>query len=100
MNAVIGIFEVVLRNSIHRHYTNKKGNEWLANAVQPGRYLEAAPECINSYNNVQDTIQKLGRDYTHENLIAKLPFGFWVYQYASIKIPAYFQYLIQNIDTI
>ncbi len=31
--AVIGLFEVVLRNHIDRHFAEKKGGAWLENAV-------------------------------------------------------------------
>ena len=79
---VIGVFEVVLRNSIDRHMSRIKGSFWLEDAVSEGGYLEANANCFDSYHAVQDAIQKLGVDYTHDRLIAKLSFGFWTYQFA------------------
>jgi hypothetical protein len=85
---VIGVFEIVLRNSIDRHMTNKLGSEWLANAVQPGGYLEATAGCEVSYHAVQEAIQSLGIKYTHDKLLAQLTFGFWTYQFANTQYAA------------
>src|SRR5688572_22849999 len=80
MYAVIGIFEIILRNSIDRHFLLRKGANWLVDAVQPGGYLNIE-ECKNSYNSIQEGIQKLNSTLTHDRLIAKLSFGFWTYQF-------------------
>lgn len=88
MYAVIGVFEVILRNCIDRHFTFKKGNNWLADAVQPGGYLDIAPGCEDAYHNIQEGIHKLGVDFTHDRLIAKLSFGFWTYQFAAKEYAA------------
>ncbi len=83
MYALIGVFEIVLRNSIDRHFMGLKGNRWLEDAVQPGGYLDVSEGCEDSFHVVQEVLQKLGIEYTHDGLIAKLTFGFWTYQFAK-----------------
>jgi hypothetical protein len=88
MYAVIGIFEIVLRNSIDRHFKPIKGHSWLSDAVQSGGYLETSPGCEESVKSVRDAIAKLGTNCTHDRLIAKLTFGFWAYQFAAKQYAA------------
>jgi len=85
---VIGVFEIILRNSIDRHMIALKGNEWLEDAVAPGGYLDMSLGCEYSFHSVQEAIQKLGLEYTHDRLIAKLTLGFWTYQFASKEFAA------------
>jgi len=79
---VISIFEVLLRNAIDRHYQGLKGENWLADAVQPGGYLDTGAGCEDSFHDIQAAIQKLGITYSHDKLVAKLTFGFWTFQFA------------------
>jgi hypothetical protein len=88
MYAVIGVFEIILRNSIDRHFIIRKGNNWLADAVQPDGYLDIAVGCEDAYHAIQEAIHKLGVHYTHDRLIAKLPFGFWTHQFAAKEYAA------------
>jgi hypothetical protein len=88
MYTVIGVFEVILRNSIDRYFKLKKGDNWLVDAVQPGGFLDIAPGCENTFHNVQEAIFKLATNYTHDELIAKLTFGFWTYQFAIKEFSA------------
>jgi hypothetical protein len=87
MYAIIGVLEIILRNSIDRHFISKKGNNWLANAVLPGGYLDASG-CEDAYHAIQEAIHKLGSTYTHDKLITKLSFGFWTYQFATKEYAA------------
>lgn len=86
--AVIGMFEVVLRNSIDRHMIKQKGNFWLEEAVDPGGYLDINPGCEDSFHSVQEAIQGLSIRYTHDKLIAKMTLGFWRYQFAAKEYAA------------
>jgi hypothetical protein len=88
MYAVIGMFEVVFRNTIDRHFLASKGGLWLENAVAPGGYLEITPGCEDSFRCVQEAIHKLGLRYTHDRLIAKLTLGFWTYQFSKKEFAA------------
>ncbi|HTE33169.1 MAG TPA: TMEM175 family protein [Chryseolinea sp.] len=45
-------------------------------------------KCEDTYHSVQEAIQKLGTDYTHDRLIAKFTFGFWTYQFSKIEFAA------------
>jgi hypothetical protein len=85
---IIGVFEVVLRNSIDRYMISQKGNFWLEEAVSDGGYLDVNPGCLDMFHAAQEAIQKLGTEYTHDRLIAKLAFGFWTYQFASKEFAA------------
>jgi hypothetical protein len=83
MYAIIGVFEIILRNSIDRHFAILKGNSWLEDAVQPGGYLDISVGCEESYHSIQESIHKLGLECTHDKLITKLSFGFWAYQFSK-----------------
>jgi hypothetical protein len=87
MYVINGMFEVVLRNSIDRHFIPLKGDFWLEDAVQPEGYLDN-DDCHDSFHAVQEAILKLGLTYTHDRLIAKLTFGFWTYQFAEKEYAA------------
>lgn len=88
MYALIGIFEVILRNSIDRHFIRGKGNYWLEEAVQPGGYLDISAGCEDSFHSVQEALGRLGSGYTHDGLITKLSFGFWTHQFAKKQYAA------------
>ena len=86
--AVIGIFEVILRNSIDAYYRRLKGANWLADAIQPGGYLNNGLGCGDAFHSVQRAIHKLGNDYTHDRLVSRLTFGFWTFQFAPKEFAA------------
>ena len=88
MYALIGVFEIILRNSIDRHFIALKGSCWLEDAVQPEGYFDVSPGCEDSFHVVQEALQKLGIEYTHDGLITKLSFGFWTYQFAKRQYAA------------
>jgi hypothetical protein len=81
MYAIIGIFEVILRNSIDRHMIACKGPLWLEEAIAEGGYLNVSQGCEESLRLVQKAIRKLSFRYSHDDLVAKLNFGFWRYQF-------------------
>ncbi len=88
MYALIGVFEVILRNSIDRHFIHDRGNHWLEDAVQPGGYLDVSPGCEDTFHSIQEALERLGVGYTHDGLITKLSFGFWTYQFAKKQFAA------------
>ena len=85
---IIGVLEVVLRNSIDRHMISQKGDFWLENAVGIGGFFDINPDCEHSFHTVQEAIHDLGEKYTHNNLIAKLTFGFWRHLFAKKEFAA------------
>jgi hypothetical protein len=95
MYAVIGLFEVILRNSIDRHLNSLKGAFWLEESVKQNGYLAVSSGCEDSFHTIQEAIQKLGIDYSHDKLIAKLTFGFWAYQFSKKEFAAAGSTLLQ-----
>lgn len=95
MYSVIGLFEIILRNSIDRHFTSIKGPPWLEEAVLPNGYLDMSADCEHAFHSVQETIYKLGLSYTHDSLIATLTFGFWTHQFSKMEYAAAGSTLLQ-----
>ncbi|HVU53618.1 MAG TPA: hypothetical protein VHD83_01120 [Puia sp.] len=95
MYSVIGLFEIILRNSIDKHLIATKGPFWLEEAVLPNGYLDISQGCERSFHAVQEIIQELGLDYTHDRLITKLTFGFWTYQFSNKEYAAAGNTLLQ-----
>ena len=84
--AVLGIFEVVLRNAIHRHYTGIYGTpDWIKNEVVA--IWATNPHYIVSMNKtvqrLQETFAKVQRKkpngYSAADVIATCTFGTWVH---------------------
>ena len=85
---IIGLFEVALRNTIDSYFSFLHGSEWLVTAIKPGGYLSISNNCEHSRNTVLTALNQLGSGYTKENLLTKLSFGFWTYQFASKEFRA------------
>ncbi len=85
--AVIGLFEVVLRNSLDAHFIKRKGEAWLEDAVAEGGYLDIA-DCENAFHSVHEAIYRLGAKYAHDGLIAALTLGFWTNVFGKKDYPA------------
>jgi hypothetical protein len=81
--AILGIFEVVLRNKIDAHYKTQfpATPEWLHYSTLPGGFL-TQNGCQNSLNKITRTYADLGPNYTHDKLLAELSFGFWKFMFA------------------
>jgi hypothetical protein len=87
--AVLGIFEVVLRNKIDYHYKKHlpTNPDWLLAATQPGGFL-TQQGCQNSLNKITKAHANLGDNYTHDKLLAELSFGFWKFMFAGQQFRA------------
>ena len=92
--AVLGIFEIVLRNKIDTHYKAQfpavvaaGGHEWLFGSTLPGGFL-TAPNCRNSRQKITDTYTSLGVAYTHDKLLSELSFGFWKFLFSGHQFMA------------
>lgn len=85
---VLSIFEVVLRNHIDQHYRQLFGdNEWLKNQCGQGgmfSHPSFSRYGFESRTRILTTIAQLGKQYTHDRLVAELNFGFWTYMFAPI----------------
>ena len=84
---VISCFEIALRNSVDRHYTNTLGNNWLQNAATTGGIFDNR-QCYLTRTNINDAIRNLNHAYTHYKLVAELGFGFWRYMFAHQQFRA------------
>ncbi len=86
---VLSIFETVLRNKIDQHYRRLfADNEWLKN--QCGlkgifSHPSFSRRGFETRTRILTTIAQLGKNYTHDRLIAELNFGFWTYMFAPIQ---------------
>ena len=79
---VISCFEVSLRNAIDKHYLTTLGVNWLRQSAVPGGIFNNY-NCRLTATNINDAVQKLSVNYTHNKLVAELGFGFWRYMFAS-----------------
>lgn len=89
--AVLGIFEIVLRNKIDTHYKARfpaagGAHEWLFNSTLPGGFL-TAPNCRNSRLKITDTYNSLGTAYTHDKLLSGIKL--WVLEIPVFRSPVH-----------
>ena len=84
---VISCFEIALRNSVDKHCKNSFGIDWLQNGILVGGIFNNN-QCRLTTNNISDAISKLGRNYSHNKLVAELGFGFWRYIFAQNQYSA------------
>lgn len=89
MFAVVGAFEIALRNSIDRVMTTNFGRDWLRNAILPGGIFDI-PQCRDHAKIIRAAYEKLIRQkrYTHTNLLSKMEFGIWKYMFSSPQFRA------------
>lgn len=86
--AILSLFEVALRNAIDAHYRKNKGTNWLLDAAQLRSGFLHAVGCERSLKSVEKVIADLGANYTPDEAIAQLTFGFWTYKFASKEFAA------------
>lgn len=82
MFTVISCFEVALRNTIDKHYTNTLGNQWLRQGAAPGGVFDNR-HCRQTAQAINEEVSALANRYTHDRLAAGLGFGFWRYLFAQ-----------------
>jgi Abi-like protein len=85
--SIISITEVSLRNAINDHYCAIFGTDWLRIESSPSGFL-AKKGCEKSRKNLLETIAKLKTNYTPNECVANLSFGFWRYMFASKEFAA------------
>ena len=79
---IISCFEIALRNAIDKNYLTHLGNDWLRNAATSGGVFDNR-RCVGTKTAINDAVNFLGNDYTHDKLVAELGFGFWRYLFAT-----------------
>lgn len=73
---VIGLFEVMLRNAINKHYTIQfKDENWIIHQACKGRLLEKDAYAIQE---IENGFRKRGI-YTNDKMVASFTMGFWTY---------------------
>lgn len=78
MFAIVGAFEIALRNAIDNVMTSYHGADWLRNAVMPGGFFDV-PQCRDHAQIIRFAYNKLvnNHNYSHSHLLAKMEFGIW-----------------------
>lgn len=90
-HAILGIFEVVFRNAIDRHYSAYfEDAEWLKRQIAPRGFLSSPVLSTGrrrhrSKKVIEKAIRNLGSLYSHDKLVAALTFGFWVNLFATLE---------------
>ena len=75
---VLGVLEVVLRNSINEHFKTKlSDNNWIETQATSGFLLSSQSEIFKE----RDKLVNSGK-YTHDKLVASLSFGIWTFMFS------------------
>lgn len=96
MFAVVGAFEIALRNAIDRIMTSTYGANWLRDAVLPGGLFDV-PQCCDHARIIRFAYDKLcdKHIYTHGHLLDKMEFGIWKYMFSGPQYRASGRILLQ-----
>lgn len=76
---VVQLLEVTLRNSIHKAATAHFNNEEWFNCIPITKKSKAQVAAAYS-----QCIEEVGAKYTTDDLISRLPFGFWVHMLSKV----------------
>ncbi len=87
--AVIGAFEIALRNAIDKAMRERFGKDWLRDAILPAGIFDV-PQCRDHAKIIRSAYERLKRhnQYTHTNLLSKMEFGIWKYMFSSPQFRA------------
>jgi Abi-like protein len=90
--ALLGIFEITLRNAIDRHYQLQFGEKnWLEALSAPGGIFTKPTFKNGQYKSarlIQSSIKSLKPEYTHDRLVSTLSLGFWVALFNKLQFSA------------
>lgn len=76
---VLGVLEVVLRNSINEHFRNQfSDNNWIVTQATSGFLVSSQSEIFKE----RDKLINNGK-YTHDKLLASLSFGTWTFMFSK-----------------
>lgn len=89
MFAIVGSFEIAIRNAIDREMTEKFGHDWLRDAVLPDGIFDI-PKCRDHARIIRFAYEKLNQRgcYSHTNLLSKMEFGIWKYMFSTPQYSA------------
>ncbi len=96
MFAVVGAFEIALRNSIDKVMKQNFGENWLRDAILPEGIFNIH-QCRDHAKIIRSAYDKLSfqGNYTHTNLLSKMEFGIWKYMFSSPQFRATNRVLLQ-----
>jgi hypothetical protein len=76
---MLGVFEIVLRNSIDKHFrTQLSDNNWIEKQATSGFLFGSQDEIFKE----RDKLVNKGK-YTHDKLVASLSFGTWTFMFSK-----------------
>ena len=96
MFAILGAFEVALRNSVDQVMASNFGCEWLTDSIKEGGVFDK-DGCKKQSDEIEKTYNRLVKKgiYTPSKLITELTFGFWRFMFAAPQFEATNQALNQ-----
>lgn len=85
--AVVGCFEVALRNRINKLFISQWGSDWLRDFILPGGCLYSDPRAAKSRNIIEKAYNGLMRSgtYSHNKLLSQMEFGVWKYMFSNVQ---------------
>jgi Abi-like protein len=91
----ISMLEIALRNAIDQHYQKQLNqSDWLKDSIQStGLFYD--PTLKNKIGRfeqaekVKSTINAVGKNYSHDRVVAGLSFGFWRFMFSGIQFRAF-----------
>ena len=76
---VLGVLEIVLRNSINEHFRSKLlDDNWIETQTKSGFLLSSQCEIFKERDKLIS-----GGKYTHDKLVASLSFGTWTFMFSK-----------------
>ncbi len=85
--AVIGCFEVALRNKINKHFITLLGNDWLRDLILPNGIFYSDHRVYKTKKIIKKAYDELMRSgaYSHNKLLSKMEFGVWKYMFSNVQ---------------
>ena len=85
--AVVGCFEVVLRNKINNHFICQFGNDWLRDLVVPNGKFYSDYRVDKTKKIIHKAYESLLKTntYSHNKLLSEMEFGIWKYMFSNIQ---------------
>lgn len=85
--AVIGCFEVALRNRINQHFVSQYGCDWLRDLILPSGQFYLDHRVDKTKRIIKKAYEGLLRSnsYSHNKLLSEMEFGIWKYMFSNVQ---------------
>lgn len=85
--AVVGCFEVVLRNKINKQFIAQYGCDWLRDLILPNGSFYSDYRVQKTKNIIKKAYEGLVRTnaYNHSKLLSEMEFGIWKYMFSNVQ---------------